>query len=412
MPPWRRKSFGASYSLSLGNVAVLNVFDADLKRSTSPNMGFPDDKVYKKLDYPTIAKALRPAAEGTESFRSQRSRPSSGKTGSSSIAVNGERFVFDTSPTIRTIRAPLSVDEGLTSSSKHSADFAITEEDIDGEGRKAADILVSSTKPGIDQLIPLSDDDKEDDIIKYSPTILKRGMALPAQWNVPQGTVVLIDKPKGWTSFLVCDKIRKLVKVKKVGHAGTLDPMATGLLVVCVGPATKLADKYQALRKVYTGTFRLGEATSSYDAESLVNERKPWEHITDTQIQATKETFLGEIMQIPPMFSAIKIDGQRMYEKARQGEHIDIPARKVKIYDFYVERNTKNRQEVDFLVRCSKGTYIRSLCADFARALNSCAHLTSLRREKTGILSVNEAWTMEDLADACSSLYRKPNPDL
>lgn len=379
---------------------------------SSSSAGFPDDQVYRKLDYPTIAKALSPGAEGKESFRSRRSQPSSAKKGST-ITVDGESFFFDTSPTIRTIRAPLSSPEGLSAPSAHSSDAAVAEEDINGEGGKAGtfeDRVVSSSNEQIIQSL----DDQEDDIdedFPFKPSIIKGGMVPPRQWNAPCGTVVLVDKPKGWTSFFVCEKIRKLVKVKKVGHAGTLDPMATGLLVVCVGPATKLADKFQALHKVYTGTFRLGEATSSYDADSPVNERKPWEHITDAHIQAAKEAFIGEIMQIPPMFSAIKVDGERLYEKARRGEQLDVPARKVTVYEFRIERNKEDRQDLDFYVCCSKGTYVRSLCADFARALKSCAHLTSLRREKIGKLCVDDAWSIAELTDTYTSLYRQPIPD-
>lgn len=395
--------------------------------------GFPDDKVYKKMDYPTIAKALSPGAAGQERFRSQRSRPSFAKT-SSVNDVDGDGPFFDTTPTIRTIRAPLY--HGSSGSSVYpesQAPSAVSSHDVHVDASSSTvsvgkttirehgnvgvpdDTRVSSTDIRGEQQVQQSSvvqNNNMDANNPPKPPILKRGMDLPEKWNVPGGTVVLIDKPKGWTSFSVCEKIRRLVRVKKVGHAGTLDPMATGLLVVCVGPATKLADSYQALIKVYTGTFRLGEATSSCDADSPVNERKPWEHITDSHIHNAKEAFIGEIMQIPPMFSAIKVDGERLYEKARRGEHLNVPARKISVYEFRIERNKEDRQELDFYVCCSKGTYIRSLCADMGRALNSCAHVTKLRREKIGDLCVDDAWEFQDLADTYFNLYKKPPLEL
>uniref|UniRef100_A0A7N0TQF6 tRNA pseudouridine(55) synthase n=1 Tax=Kalanchoe fedtschenkoi TaxID=63787 RepID=A0A7N0TQF6_KALFE len=154
------------------------------------------------------------------------------------------------------------------------------------------------------------------------PYLLTRSTTLPARWDGPNGTVVLVNKPKGWTSFTVCGKLRRLVKVQKVGHAGTLDPMATGLLIVCIGKATKVVDSYQGMVKSYSGVFRLGEATSTWDADSPVIQREPWEHIKDDEIQKAAKTFCGEIFQVPPMFSAIKVGGEKMYDKARRGESI------------------------------------------------------------------------------------------
>eukprot|EP00249_Psilotum_nudum_P016754 c25972_g2_i1 orf=156-2045(+) len=237
------------------------------------------------------------------------------------------------------------------------------------------------------------------------PLVLKQHMKVPEKWDGPQGTVVLIDKPKGWSSFAVCEKIRNLVRVQKVGHAGTLDPLATGLLVVCVGRATKLADSYQGLPKVYTGILRLGESTPSGDAASQVNETKPWEHLTDDDIQQAKEAFIGDILQIPPMFSAIKVQGERLYKKARRGEELNIPARKISIYEFEIDRSKESRQNIYFRVSCSKGTYVRSLCADFGRALNSCAYMMELRRQKIGAFSVKEAWDYSELADEYSDHF-------
>ncbi|PON47632.1 tRNA pseudouridine synthase II, partial [Trema orientale] len=201
------------------------------------------------------------------------------------------------------------------------------------------------------------------------PYLVTRSTDLPPRWDTPNGTVVLINKPKGWTSFTVCGKLRRLVKVKKVGHAGTLDPMATGLLIVCVGKATKLVDRYQGMIKGYSGVFRLGEATSTWDADSPVIQREPWEHIKDEDIKKAAASFCGEIWQVPPMFSAIKVGGEKLYEKARRGENIELSPRRISIFQFDIERSLDDRQNLIFRVTCSKGTYIRSLCADLGKAL-------------------------------------------
>ncbi|XP_030484428.2 uncharacterized protein LOC115700901 [Cannabis sativa] len=237
------------------------------------------------------------------------------------------------------------------------------------------------------------------------PYLVTRSTELPPRWDSPNGTVVLINKPKGWTSFTVCGKLRRLVKVKKVGHAGTLDPMATGLLIVCVGKATKLADSYQAMVKGYSGVFRLGEATSTWDADSPVIQREPWEHIKDEDIKKAAATFRGEIWQVPPMFSAIKVGGEKLYEKARRGESIELSPRLISIFKFDIERSLDDRQNLIFRVTCSKGTYIRSLCADFGKALGSCAHLTALRRDSIGEYSADDAWEFKDLKEAITKNY-------
>uniref|UniRef100_A0A2P2KE42 tRNA pseudouridine(55) synthase n=1 Tax=Rhizophora mucronata TaxID=61149 RepID=A0A2P2KE42_RHIMU len=203
------------------------------------------------------------------------------------------------------------------------------------------------------------------------PYLVTRNTELPPSWDDPHGTVILINKPKGWTSFTVCGKLRRLVKVKKVGHAGTLDPMATGLLIVCVGKATKWADSYQGMIKGYSGVFRLGEATSTWDADSPVIQREPWEHVKDGDIKKAAASFCGEIWQVPPMFSAIKVGGEKMYEKARRGESVELSPRRISIFQFDIERSLEDRQNLIFRVTCSKGTYIRSLCADFGKALGT-----------------------------------------
>ncbi|XP_047324591.1 uncharacterized protein LOC124928107 [Impatiens glandulifera] len=237
------------------------------------------------------------------------------------------------------------------------------------------------------------------------PFVSSRSAGLPSKWDSPNGNVLLINKPKGWTSFTVCGKLRRIVKVKKVGHAGTLDPMATGLLIVCVGKSTKLVDRYQGMIKGYSGVFRLGEATSTWDADSPVIQRESWEHIKDDDIKKSAVSFVGEIWQVPPMFSAIKVGGERMYEKARRGESIELSPRRISIYQFDIERSLDDRQNLIFRVTCSKGTYIRSLCADLGKALGSCAHLTALRRDSIGQYSADDAWDFKELEETINKNY-------
>ncbi|MED6182679.1 hypothetical protein PIB30_030879 [Stylosanthes scabra] len=241
--------------------------------------------------------------------------------------------------------------------------------------------------------------------VNAEPFLSSRRTGLPPVWDSPHGTVVLINKPKGWTSFTVCGKLRRIVKVKKVGHAGTLDPMATGLLIVCVGKATKLVDRYQGMIKGYSGVFRLGEATSTWDADSPVIQREPWEHIKDEDIKRNAASFCGEIWQVPPMFSAIKVGGERMYDKARRGENVELSPRRISILQFDIERSLDDRQNLIFRVTCSKGTYIRSLGADFGKAVGSCAHLTALRRDSIGQYSADDAWDFQELEEAITKSY-------
>ncbi|EIE20650.1 putative tRNA pseudouridine synthase [Coccomyxa subellipsoidea C-169] len=214
---------------------------------------------------------------------------------------------------------------------------------------------------------------------------------------------VLVDKPQDWTSFDVCGKLRGALKVKKVGHAGTLDPMATGLLIICTGQGTKQIDDFVAMEKAYSGTLRLGQATPSYDAMSEIEEELPWEDITDEDLEAAKEAFVGDILQQPPMFSAIKIKGERLYKAARRGEVVERQSRPVTIHSFELQRDESNRQDVHFKVTCSKGTYIRSLAHDLGKAVGSAAHLTALRRESIGEHSVADAWSVLDLVAAAQA---------
>ena len=210
--------------------------------------------------------------------------------------------------------------------------------------------------------------------------------------------VLLMDKPKGWSSFDVIRKLRRVIGVKKIGHAGTLDPMATGLLICLVGRATKLMESFMKMPKEYTGTLRLGEITASYDAETEVLESKPWQQITDDELETVLQTFLGEIDQVPPMYSAIKIGGERLYKKARRGERVVRPSRRVRIDTF--EWTGREGADVSFRVACSKGTYIRSLAHDVGQRLGVGAHLIELRRTAIGPHHVDEAWTIEALESA------------
>ncbi len=210
-----------------------------------------------------------------------------------------------------------------------------------------------------------------------------------------EGQVILIDKPLEWTSFQVVNKMRWLIrqafgiKKIKVGHAGTLDPLASGLLIICTGKFTKKIDAYQAQEKEYTGTFTLGATTPSYDLETEVDQTFDISQLTSEEIKAAIPQFLGEIQQQPPVFSALKKDGKRLYEFARNGEEVDIPFRTVTISEFKITKI--DLPKVDFRVVCSKGTYIRSLANDFGKALDNGAHLSALRRTKIGEFSVENA---------------------
>lgn len=210
-----------------------------------------------------------------------------------------------------------------------------------------------------------------------------------------EGRVLLIDKPLNWTSFQVVNKIRWLIKQQfsikkiKVGHAGTLDPLATGLLILCTGKFTKKIETYQAQVKEYTGTITLGATTPSYDLESEIDQEFDISEISEEDILKNTQQFLGEIQQQPPIFSALKKNGKRLYEYAREGSKIDIPSRAVTIKEFEI---TKIELPcIEFRIVCGKGTYIRSLAHDFGRSLNNGAHLSGLRRTKIGEFRVEDA---------------------
>jgi tRNA pseudouridine55 synthase len=217
------------------------------------------------------------------------------------------------------------------------------------------------------------------------------------------GQVLLIDKPLGWSSFQAVNslkwKIRKKFALKKIkiGHAGTLDPLATGLLLICTGKSTKTINELQGQEKEYTGTITLGGTTPSYDLETEINENYPIDHITNELIHSTTAQFIGDIEQIPPVFSALKKDGKRLYEYAREGKEVEIKKRGVTITEFEITGIAL--PIVHFRVVCSKGTYIRSLAHDFGKALQSGAHLSSLKRTKIGDYNVNKAITPEEFGN-------------
>ena len=218
--------------------------------------------------------------------------------------------------------------------------------------------------------------------------------------SILEGQVILIDKPLTWSSFQAVNKLKyhllrkyNLPKKYKIGHAGTLDPLATGLLIICTGKFTKTISEIQAQTKEYTGTITVGATTPSYDLETEVDATFPTDHITEELIQETTKQFIGEIDQKPPVFSAIKKDGKRLYESARAGIEVEIEARKTTIYEFEITRI--ELPEIDFSVTCSKGTYIRSLAFDFGTALQSGGHLTKLRRTKIGDYSVENGISPE-----------------
>jgi tRNA pseudouridine55 synthase len=230
-----------------------------------------------------------------------------------------------------------------------------------------------------------------------------------------RGEVLLIDKPYRWTSFDAVNKVKYLIRRKlneaaidktlkpkfKVGHAGTLDPLATGLLIICTGKETKNIDSYQSQEKEYTGTFLLGATTPCFDLEKEVDARFPTDHITESLIRESTASFTGLQDQVPPLFSAIKIDGRRAYKYARAGQEAEIKSRQVTISEFDI--TAIRMPEVDFRVVCSKGTYIRSLARDFGLALDSGAHLIALRRTRIGNYRVDNAQSIEEFESRCSS---------
>ncbi len=219
-----------------------------------------------------------------------------------------------------------------------------------------------------------------------------------------EGQLLLINKPYKWTSFDVVGKLRNAFKPLKlkVGHAGTLDPLATGLLIICTGKMTKQIDTFQAQEKEYTGTMILGATTPSYDMETEPEQQFDISHITEEQIKDACKQFIGDIQQYPPAHSAIKIDGERLYEKARRGEEVELRLRNVTITEFEITGITL--PEINFRVVCSKGTYIRSLVNDFGKALNNGAYLSKLRRTRSGEYKIEDAHEIEELVNTIREL--------
>lgn len=224
------------------------------------------------------------------------------------------------------------------------------------------------------------------------------------EFSFATGEMLLINKPLTWTSFDVVGKIRNTFKPLKlkVGHAGTLDPLATGLLIICTGKFTKKIDEYQAQEKEYTGTMVLGATTPSYDKETEVDETFDTSHITSEDILANCAQFIGDIEQFPPAHSAIKVDGERLYLKARRGETVDLKTRKINISEFEITRI--ELPEIDFRVVSSKGTYIRSLIYDFGASLNNGAYLSQLCRTRNGEFKLEDAFEVADLVEHIRAL--------
>ncbi len=232
---------------------------------------------------------------------------------------------------------------------------------------------------------------------------MPKNQAPKEPYNFLAGTILLVDKPKEWTSFDAVNKLKHRIRNKlgirkiKIGHAGTLDPLATGLLIICTGKFTKKLAEFQGLSKTYDGTIKLGATTASYDAEEAETAIFPTEHITPELIEEKRKTFLGHIEQLPPMFSAIKVDGQPLYKKARKGQVVEVKPRPVTIHSFEITKT--EMPYLDFEVDCSKGTYIRSLAYDFGKAVDSGGYLTALRRTSIGEYLLADAWDLDALVE-------------
>jgi tRNA pseudouridine55 synthase len=208
-----------------------------------------------------------------------------------------------------------------------------------------------------------------------------------------EGQVLLINKPYDWTSFDVVRRIRSLIKIKKIGHAGTLDPLATGLLILCTGKYTKKINEYMAREKEYTGTIMLGATTSTYDLESIPENFTDCSNITSQQVQQAANSFLGDTLQVPPVFSAVKKEGKRAYELARKGHVIELEPRRINIKEF---STSLIYPQVHFKIVCSTGTYIRTIAHDLGRKLDCGGYLSALTRTRIGEFKVEDAWTMQE----------------
>ncbi len=233
-------------------------------------------------------------------------------------------------------------------------------------------------------------------------------------YNFHQGEIILIDKPLTWSSFQAVNKIKHCIKfhsslivdnqkVKpKIGHAGTLDPLATGLLIMCTGKKTKEINTFMDLTKEYTGTFFMGATTPCYDLEKAIDQTFPIEHITNDMLLQTAQQFMGDQLQVPPLFSAVMVNGKRAYNLAREGKEVELKARPIHIFEF--ELTEIALPSVSFRIVCSKGTYIRSIARDFGLSLQSGAHLTALRRTKIGDFDVKDAISPIEFQEKMSGL--------
>ena len=227
-------------------------------------------------------------------------------------------------------------------------------------------------------------------------------------YSFQEGEVLLVDKPLNWTSFQVVNKIRYAIRHKlgvkkiKVGHAGTLDPLATGLLIICTGKKTKTIEELMRGDKTYTGIIRLGATTPSFDLETEIDQTFQTTHIDEELLQSVKSSFVGEIQQTPPIFSAKKIDGKRAYEAARKGQDIKMKSTLINVNSFEIEAT--HFPDIHFEINCSKGTYIRSIAHDFGKALNSGGHLATLRRTNSGEFSVNDAKSVDEWVNIINRL--------
>ncbi|MDI1234833.1 MAG: tRNA pseudouridine(55) synthase TruB [bacterium] len=212
------------------------------------------------------------------------------------------------------------------------------------------------------------------------------------------GSILLFDKPLHWSSFKLVKKVKYVTKAARVGHAGTLDPLATGLLIVCTGKCTKMIEKIQNQAKVYTGTITFGNTTPSYDLETAFDADFDYKHLSEKDLKDAAQYFTGDVTQTPPVFSAVKINGTRAYKFARQGIEVEIKQRVISISEFIISGELPH---INFQVGCSKGTYIRSLANDFGIHLKSGSHLSALRRTKIGDYDINDAFNIEDFQHLC-----------
>ncbi len=222
------------------------------------------------------------------------------------------------------------------------------------------------------------------------------------QFHHDAGGILLLDKPSGMTSFDVIRRLRRILKIKKIGHAGTLDPMATGLLILASKRATKSIDRYQSMFKTYEGELRLGETTASHDAETPVLESRSFDTVTEDDIRRALVDFTGEFQQVPPMYSALKKDGRRLYSLARRGVQIEREARRINVSKF--ELLSFNKPGVAFRLECSKGTYVRTIAHDIGIKLGCGAHLISLRRTAIGDLRISDAWSIPEIEKAAQNM--------